>query len=118
MSQPYRTTPVPHEGYPPGIPFIVGNEAAERFSFYGMKVLLTFYFINVLKYSKIESTEYVHFFNVAVYFLPVLGALIADRFWGKYRTIMVLSIVYCLGHLILSVFETERWGALPVKSGA
>lgn len=105
MSQPYRTTPVPHEGYPPGIPFIVGNEAAERFSFYGMKVLLTFYFLNVLNYTEVQTTGAVHNFVVAVYLTPMLGAFISDRFLGKYRTIMLLSLVYCVGHLALALTE-------------
>lgn len=101
----YRTTPVPHEGYPPGIPFIVGNEAAERFSFYGMKVLLTAFFLDMLFYNQVRATGAVHLFVVAVYLTPMLGAYIADRFWGKYPTIMILSGVYCVGHLVLALMD-------------
>lgn len=101
----YRTRPVPHEGYPPGIPFIVGNEAAERFSFYGMKVLLTAFFLDALYYTEVRATGAVHLFVVAVYLTPMLGAYVADRFWGKYRTILVLSGVYCVGHLILALMD-------------
>ena len=36
----YRNKPVTTDGFPPGIPYIIGNEAAERFSFYGMKSIL------------------------------------------------------------------------------
>src|SRR5690606_20028323 len=35
------------------------------------------------------------------------GALLADVFWGKYKTILTLSIVYCLGHLALALDETR-----------
>ncbi len=46
-------------------------------------------------------------FMSAVYFFPILGALIADIFLGKYRTIIVLSLVYCLGHLALALDDTR-----------
>ena len=39
--------------------------------------------------------------------LPILGALVSDAFLGKFRTIMVLSIVYCLGHLTLAIDDTR-----------
>lgn len=96
---------------PPGIPFIIGNEAAERFSFYGMKAILAVFMVSYLHLldgqagigmSETQATEKVHLFNSAVYLTPLLGALIADAFWGKYRTIIILSGVYCLGHLALA----------------
>jgi POT family proton-dependent oligopeptide transporter len=116
------TRPVrPLDKMPPGIPFIVGNEAAERFSFYGMKAILALYLANVLAYSESEAISHVHSFNTAVYFLPLLGAYISDRYWGKYRTIITLSVVYCLGHLVLSVWENRPgafWGLALIALGA
>ena len=43
----------------------------------------------------------------AVYFTPLLGAIVADAFFGKYKTIVSLSVVYCLGHLALALDETR-----------
>jgi POT family proton-dependent oligopeptide transporter len=106
---------------PPGIPYIVGNEAAERFSFYGMKAILALYLANALAYTEHEATARVHWFNMAVYFLPLLGAYISDRYWGKYRTIITLSVVYCLGHLVLSLWENRPgafWGLALIALGA
>ena len=57
--------------------------------------------------SEGQATVWVHFFNTAVYFTPLLGSIIADIFWGKYRTIISLSLVYCLGHLALALDETR-----------
>jgi len=96
---------------PPGIPYIVGNEAAERFSFYGMKAILTIYMTKVLvgwggedaTLSDEDAKSAVHLFVASAYFFPVLGALLSDVFLGKYRTILGLSVVYCLGHLLLAV---------------
>ena len=93
---------------PGGIPYIIGNEAAERFSFYGMKAALAIFLANYLgvlggaNMSEAKATTYVSFFNSAVYVTPLVGALIADIFFGKYKTIVSLSVVYCLGHLCLA----------------
>lgn len=93
---------------PGGIPYIISNEAAERFSFYGMKAALAIFLANYLgvlggsNLSESQATSYVSYFNGAVYLTPLFGALIADTFFGKYRTIMTLSVVYCLGHLCLA----------------
>ena len=105
----YRTSPVCTDRMPPGIPYIISNEAAERFSFYGMKAALAVFLANYLgvlggnNLTETEATSYVSWFNTAVYLTPLLGAIIADAFFGKYRTIVTLSIVYCLGHLCLAL---------------
>ena len=94
---------------PGGIPYIISNEAAERFSFYGMKAALAVFLANYLgvlggeSMSEAKATAYVSFFNSAVYLTPLFGALVADIFFGKYRTIITLSIVYCFGHLALAL---------------
>lgn len=108
---------------PSGIPFIISNEAAERFSFYGMKAALAIFLANYLgalggdNLTENSATSYVSYFNSAVYLTPVLGALIADLFFGKYRTIITLSIVYCLGHLALSLMGTGGMVELWLLSG-
>ena len=101
---------------PPGISYIIGNEAAERFSFYGMRAILVVFMTKYLMdmsgnldvMTGAQATQWFHTFVSAVYFFPILGALIADIFWGKYKTIMILSVVYCLGHLALALFETRE----------
>ena len=107
----HRTSPVDLEGMPPGIPYIIGNEAAERFSFYGMRTILVVFMAQYLAFmdggggrtmSGTEAVEHYHQFTSWVYFTPLFGALIADVFFGKYRTILWLSIVYCLGHAALA----------------
>jgi POT family proton-dependent oligopeptide transporter len=111
----YRTAPRPSTHTPPGIPFIVGNEAAERFSYYGMRAILVVFMTQHLVnatgeldlMSEEEAKGWFHLFVSAVYFLPLLGALISDGLLGKYRTIIALSIVYCLGHLALAIDHTR-----------
>jgi POT family proton-dependent oligopeptide transporter len=112
----YRTSPDrSFSGMPPGIPYIIGNEAAERFSFYGMRSILTVFMTTYLMsaggklavMSDTEATAWFHEFVFGVYFLPILGAIISDGFLGKYRTILLLSVVYCLGHLSLAMNDTR-----------
>ena len=100
---------------PKGIPYIVGNETAERFSYYGMKAILFTFFTQFMvdasggvdTLSSTEATSWIHFFGFGVYFFPILGALLSDVLWGKYKTIIILSLVYCAGHLALAMNETR-----------
>jgi len=107
----YRTAPLATTALPPGIGYIIGNEAAERFSYYGMRAILvvfmTQYLLSADGASALMNEDtakgWFHLFVSAVYFTPLLGALIADGVLGKYRTIILLSLVYCLGHLALAL---------------
>lgn len=111
----WQTTPYQITTMPPGIPYIVGNEAAERFSFYGMKAILTVFMTQYLLGSSgdvdpmndNDAKFWVHTFVMAAYFTPLLGAFIADWLFGKYKTILYLSVLYCFGHLALAVNETR-----------
>lgn len=111
----FREAPRATRELPPGIPYIVGNEAAERFSFYGMKAILAVYMTQYLMdasgnkalMSENEATEWVHLFNAAAYFFPLIGALVSDGLWGKYPTIMRISLLYCAGHAALAVDDTR-----------
>ena len=101
---------------PPQIPYIIGNEGCERFSFYGMRNVLTTFLITYLLLDVAEADraaaakDVMHTFIIGVYFFPLLGGWLADRFLGKYRTIFLLSLVYCAGHACLALFESYRPG--------
>ena len=104
------------EKLPTGIPHIIGNEAAERFSFYGMKAILAIFLTKYLVdssgntdfMSDDEASAWIHYFTSAVYITPLIGAIIADRFFGKYKTIILLSMVYCVGHFALAMDDTRK----------
>jgi POT family proton-dependent oligopeptide transporter len=111
----YRTAPVATSRLPAGIPFIIANEAAERFSFYGMRAVLVVFMTQYLLgadgmpdgMGEAEAKGWFHLFVSAVYFTPLLGALLSDGMLGKYRSIILLSLVYCLGHLALAIDHTR-----------
>lgn len=114
---------------PSGVPYIIGNEFAERFSFYGMRTILMIFMTQALVnhegmqdvMSEPEAAKWMHVYMGAVYLTPLVGGLIADLWLGKYRTIISLSLLYCLGHLILALDHTRTglfWGLACVALGA
>lgn len=102
-------------GIPKGIPYIISNEASERFSYYGMRTILIIFMTRYLldpsgaftPMGEAEAKYYFHLFTSAVYFFPLFGALLSDCLLGKYRTIILLSVIYCLGHVALAIDHTR-----------
>ncbi len=101
---------------PRQIPYIIANEGCERFSFYGMRNILTPFLISTLliflpeNMRTGEAKDVFHTFVIGVYFFPLLGGWLADRFFGKYNTILWLSLVYVAGHACLAIFEDNVKG--------
>ncbi|MFL6531181.1 MAG: POT family MFS transporter [Chthoniobacterales bacterium] len=133
----YATTPPNISTMPPAVPYIIGNEGAERFSFYGMRTILVGFMTSfMLNKSGIlegmpenEAQGWFHQFVSSVYWMPFFGAIISDGWLGKYRTILYLSIVYCLGHFTLAMMDTsagihfgQKWvlaiGLILIAAGA
>ncbi len=111
----YLTAPVASKKMPAGIGYILTNEAAERFSFYGSRCILVFFMTHCLlngagrlaPMTDEQSKFWFHLFVSAVYFTPLIGALISDIRLAKFRTIVIFSIVYCLGFLALTIDHTR-----------
>jgi POT family proton-dependent oligopeptide transporter len=101
---------------PRQVPYIIANEAGERFSFYGMRNILTPFLVSTLLLYAPEAEragiakDVFHTFVIGVYFFPLIGGWVADRFFGKYPTILWLSLVYCAGHALLAAFDDNRTG--------
>ncbi|XP_063890138.1 peptide transporter family 1 isoform X2 [Helicoverpa armigera] len=89
--------------YPKAVGFIVTNEFCERFSYYGMRTILSLYLRDKLGYSDNGATVIYHVFTMFAYFFPLLGAMIADGWLGRFRTILYLSLVYAAGSTLISI---------------
>ena len=103
---------LPHQ-----IKYIIGNEACERFSFYGMRNILVQFLVSsvILAYIPSDAREgaakdIFHSFVIGVYFFPLLGGWLSDRFFGKYNTVMWFSLIYCAGHACLAIFDDNKNG--------
>jgi POT family proton-dependent oligopeptide transporter len=111
---------------PGQIAYIIGNEGCERFSFYGMRNILTQFLVSstlLYGFTELASVEAIpktereaaakevfHTFVLGVYFFPLLGGWLSDRYLGKYRTILYLSLVYCAGNACLALFIDSKAG--------
>jgi len=97
----------PRDRFPPQIPFIMASEGAERFSFYGMRSILTVYMVQFLLLARHEAEANYHYFVMANYLMPLVGGWLADRFLGRYRVILWLSLGYVAGHAVVAAVETR-----------
>uniref|UniRef100_A0A0P4YAT7 Oligopeptide transporter 1 n=2 Tax=Daphnia magna TaxID=35525 RepID=A0A0P4YAT7_9CRUS len=89
--------------YPKSVFFIVVNEFCERFNFYGMRTVLTLYMKQILDFSEDKATVLYHTFLMLSYFTPIPGAILADTYLGKFKTIAILSCIYAFGSIMLAV---------------
>lgn len=87
---------------PGGIPYIVANEFAERFCYYGINAILAVYMTTYLHFGQAHATSWQSWFKAGAYFFPMLGAVISDALWGKYRTVITFSIAYMVGCIVLA----------------
>lgn len=88
---------------PPGIKFIVANEFAERFCFYGINAVLTVFLTKKLGMGQADATTWHSLFKTAAYFFPLVGSIVSDVFWGKFKTIITFSLVYAAGCAVISI---------------
>jgi POT family proton-dependent oligopeptide transporter len=126
------TTPTrePHDlfGHPRGLGFLFATEMWERFSYYGMRALLVLYMVNylllpgnadgVVGYATLRSgfealfgplgvqplaSHIYGLYTALVYLTPVLGGLLADRWLGRRRTVILGASLMALGHFMMAV---------------
>jgi dipeptide/tripeptide permease len=90
-------------GHPIGFWFFFWGEFSERCSFYGMKAILPVYLTAIMAMSDAKAGTYMNWFKMGCYALPLLGGFLADRFFGKYWTIVGFSLPYVLGHFVLGI---------------
>ncbi|MGY1457261.1 MULTISPECIES: POT-type proton-dependent oligopeptide transporter [unclassified Luteimonas] len=103
---------------PRQIAYIIGNEACERFSFYGMRNILIPFLISSMLLAYLPAgperegaaKDIFHSFVIGVYFFPLLGGWLSDRYFGKYNTVLWFSLIYVAGHACLALFEDSRNG--------
>jgi len=101
--------------YPKSVFIIVGNEFCERLSYYGMKAILGIYLHKKLHLTEDKSTVIYHTFAMLCYFTPIFGAMIADQLLGRFKTIVYISMIYVLGHLLKTLAAIPTLGVPPLE---
>ncbi|KAF9186646.1 peptide transporter ptr2 [Haplosporangium sp. Z 767] len=108
MKEVTEETPVDTNVQVPGpIPFaawlIIVTELCERFSFYGASMLFQRYMLTHLLLSKGSATAISRGFSFFSYITTIFGAIVADKWLGKFKTILIFAILYTMGLVLLTV---------------
>ena len=85
-------------GHPRGLYVCFLTEMWERFSFYGMKALLLLYLVKYHLFADSNGYNLIGAYGGLVYAVPVLGGLVADRWLGMRKSVLLGGILLCLGH--------------------
>ena len=75
-----------------------------------MKAILSIYLKKKLHFHEDKATVIYHTFSMFCYFTPIFGSIIADQLLGKFKTIVYISIIYVLGHLLKTLAAIPTLG--------
>jgi len=93
-------------GHPTGLFVLFFAEMWERFSYYGMRALLTFYMIkSFLGYSDSDAYAVYGAYTAIVYLTPFFGGMLADRLLGQRRAVILGGLLMSTGHLAMTYQE-------------
>ena len=104
------TTPLVSDelfGHPKGLYVCFFTEMWERFSFYGMKALLLLYILKYHLFGDDAGYDLLGAYGGLVYAVPVIGGLLADRYLGMRKAVVLGGVLLVLGHLGMA-FEGEQ----------
>jgi len=89
--------------HPSGLPVLFFTEMWERFGFYCMLAILALYMNEKLGFSTRTVGQIYGAYVALVYFTPVLGGFLADRFLGFGRSILIGAVFMCTGYFLLAI---------------
>lgn len=90
-----------------------GNEFCERLAFYGLATNLVIYLQTVMGADPASAATNLMVFEGTCYLTPLLGAWLADSLWGRYKTILVFSVIYMFVSPLARGPCTLRFGSAP-----
>ena len=106
-----RAAPSDWFGHPRGLTILFLTEMWEKFSYFGMRALLIYYMTKALAIPQ-ESASWIYgMYTSFAYFTPIIGGVIADRFLGRRRAVIIGGAVMALGHFLMA-FEGLFYPAL------
>ncbi len=95
-------------GHPRGLATLFFTEMWERYSYYGMRALLFLYMVGSVQqpglgFDEIRAGAIYGWYTFSVYATGLLGGIIADRWLGHYRSVLIGGIIIALGHFSMAV---------------
>ena len=113
-------------GHPAGLYVLFMTEMWERFSYYGMRAILTLYLVSEttnlnpgLGWTNAEALQLYGWYTMLVYFMSIPGGYIADKFLGQKRSVLIGGMILTAGHAILAYEEMWAFytGLILIISG-
>ena len=101
----------PWFGQPRGLTVLFLTNMWEQFSFYGMRALLVYYMTKQLLISQGSSSVIYGAYTATAYFTPIVGGVIADRYLGKRKAVIIGASIMAAGHFMMA-FEALFYVAL------
>ena len=99
--------------YPKTVFLILGSKFFERLSFLAMNSILSLYINHVLMFDQNRSTTIYHSFTTLCYICPLFGAVMADQFLGKFKTIVSVSFLLIIGQVLITLAAVPGLGVDP-----
>jgi POT family proton-dependent oligopeptide transporter len=95
-------------GHPRGLATLFFTEMWERYSYYGMRALLTLYMVGSVQrpglgFDEKRATDIYGWYTFSAWGLSILGGIIADRWLGHYRSVLIGGIIIATGHFCMAV---------------
>ena len=101
----------PWFGQPRGLTVLFLTNMWEQFSYYGMRALLVYYMTKQLLFGQQQSSTIYGFYTACAYFTPIVGGVLADRYLGKRRAVIIGASIMAAGHFMMA-FESLFYFAL------
>src|SRR6202020_2840320 len=98
-------------GQPRGLTILFLTEMWSQFSYYGMRALLVYYMTKQLLIGQEKASFIYGTYTAMAYFTPIIGGVIADRWLGKRRAVIIGGSIMAAGHFMMA-FEPSFYFAL------
>ena len=89
-------------GQPPGLTILFLTEMWEKFSFFGMRALQVYYMTKQLGFDQARASLVYGTYGAGVYLTPIVGGIIADRWLGRRRAVIIGGLLMALGHFMMA----------------
>jgi POT family proton-dependent oligopeptide transporter len=103
------TASISRTAHPPGLYVLFFTELWERYSFYSMVSILVLYMNESLGFDSARAGSIYGWYTAGVYFLPLFGGLLADRWLGFSRSVLIGGTLMMIGHLVLGVEQLSAF---------
>ena len=89
-------------GHPRGLATLFFTEMWERFSYYGMRAFLILYMVNALRFDDKHAGSIYGTYTASAWAAAIVGGIIADRWLGQYKSVLIGGIIIAAGHFTLA----------------